>query len=54
MKNRRHEERSFAEFEKLESGEFDYQSPEKFASTDDLACSEDEVRKICDEVRDHL
>ena len=54
MKNRRNDSARISESEITAAGEFDYQSPEKFVLTDDMAWSEDEVRKICDEVRDHL
>lgn len=53
MRTRRYDEASLADFDKTNPESFD-QSPEKFASTDELAWTDDEVRQVCEAVRDHL
>jgi hypothetical protein len=53
MKTRRNEVPSIADPDKAEPESFG-QAPEKFASTEDLAWTDDEVRQVCEAVRDHL
>ena len=51
MKSRRHEEPNIVGHTSTGLEPRD-QSPEKFASTDELAWTDDEVRQVCDTVRD--
>ena len=53
MRTRRYDEPSLADFDKANPESLD-QSPETFASMDELAWTDDEVREVCEAVRDHL
>ena len=53
MNSRRREEPNIVEFTITSPEPYD-QSPETFASTDELVWTDDEVREICDALRDRL
>ena len=53
MRIRRSVEPGLADLDNANPEPFD-PSPEKFASTDELAWTDDEVRQVCEAVRDHL
>jgi hypothetical protein len=50
---KRYEDPRIANFSMVDPQTFN-QSPEVFASIDELVCTDDEVREVCDSVRDHL